>query len=527
MYKNRVVTVQCNLIASWKILFDILTCIFIFLTAINTTYMFKNFIRLEWKSFIRSAAFKTNLIIKIFMGLGILYFAAIFLIVGALLYKGLLKAELDPMPTVSRFMIYYFAIDLAIRYFLQKMPVINIRPLLVLPIKKSTIIHFLLGKTIISPFNFVHLFFIIPFAASMLYFGNSFINTFLWFISFIALIICNNFLNILINNKSVIFYPVATLFITAAVAQYYNYFDITLYLQPIYYSLFGSYFTFVIPIMAGVLLYYSSFSFFKINLNLDSGISQKSEKISTNEYNWLNKFGTLGTFIKNDIRLLTRNKRSRGTIIASVIFLLYGLLFFRGTTGLYDHMVFQIFAAMFVTGGFLFNYGQFVPSWDSSYYQLMMTQNISYKQYLMSKWWLMVIATVVSTIIASFYLFLGFEIYLLIIVLALYNIGVNSHLVLFSGAYVKTPIDLMTSKAMFGDKQSFNLKTLLLTIPKMVLPPLLYYIGDLILNETLGLLLIAITGLLGFALRDKVFAWIERVYQTEKYKTIEAYKQKN
>ena len=40
------------------------------------------------------------------------------------------------------------------------------------------------------------------------------------------------------------------------------------------------------------------------------------------------------------------------------------------------------------------NFGQFVPSWDSAYYKLLMSQNITYKDYLASKWWLVVIATV-------------------------------------------------------------------------------------------------------------------------------------
>ena len=494
---------------------------------IKTNQMFKQFIRLEWKSFFRSAAFKANLAIKIFMILGVLYFSLMFAIVGGVAYKGLLKADLDPMPTISRYLIYYFAFDLAIRYFLQKMPVINIRPLLVLPIKKSKIVRFLMAKTLISPFSMLHLCFLIPYTVAMLYFGNSVLNTFLWFIAFNALVFCNNFINILINNKNSIFYPVATLFVLAGLLQYYGYFDLTLYTQPFYFGLFKTYYMFLIPVILGGILYYSSFSFFKTNLNLDSGLSQKHENVSTASYNWLNKYGILGTFIKNDIRLLMRNKRSRGTIIASVIFLFYGLLFFRGTTGLYDHMVFQILAAMFISGGFLFNYGQFVPSWDSSYYQLMMTQNISYKQYLTSKWWLMVIVTIVSTIIASFYLFLGIKTYLLIVAVAIYNIGVNSHLILFSGAYVKTPIDLMSSKAMFGDKQSFNIKTILLSLPKIVLPLLLYFIGELIYNENLGLALIVLFGIVGFAFRNKVFTWIESVYKVEKYKTIEAYQQKN
>jgi hypothetical protein len=75
---------------------------------------------------------------------------------------------------------------------------------------------------------------------------------------------------------------------------------------------------------------------------------------------------------------------------------------------------------IFVSGGFLITFGQFVPSWDSSYYQLMMTQNIPYKGYLSSKWWLMVIATIVTTTI-PFYLYFEVQVYLTIIVGAIYT----------------------------------------------------------------------------------------------------------
>jgi uncharacterized membrane protein YeiH len=43
----------------------------------------------------------------------------------------------------------------------------------------------------------------------------------------------------------------------------------------------------------------------------------------------------------------------------------------------------------------------------------------------------------------------------------------------------------------------------------------------------MGLVFVAIAGVLGFTLRDKVFAKIEKIYKTEKYATIAAYRQKN
>ena len=79
---------------------------------------------------------------------------------------------------------------------------------------------------------------------------------------------------------------------------------------------------------------------------------------------------------------------------------------------------------------------------DSGYYPLMMTQNVPYKEYLKSKWWLVVVGTLVSLPLASFYIFFSWESYFAIIAGGIYNIGVNAHMVLLSGAYTRTPIDL-------------------------------------------------------------------------------------
>ncbi|HUH46916.1 MAG TPA: DUF5687 family protein, partial [Arenibacter sp.] len=140
--------------------------------------------------------------------------------------------------------------------------------------------------------------------------------------------------------------------------------------------------------------------------------------------------------------------------------------------------------------------------------------------------YLIIIATVLSTILASFYLYFGWEAYMAVIVGAIYNIGVNSYLVLWGGAYIKTPIDLTSNKKAFGDKQAFNAKTLLLTLPKLVLPLAVYAVGHYLINPVAGYIFVAMAGIIGFTFKNKVFARIERIYKKEKYKTLVAYKQK-
>ena len=139
----------------------------------------------------------------------------------------------------------------------------------------------------------------------------------------------------------------------------------------------------------------------------------------------------------------------------------------------------------------------------------------------------MVIGTAISMLIASFYLYFGWDIYLTILAVGIYNIGLNSFLVLFTGAYTRTAIDLESAKGAFGDKKAFNVKTLLFSLPQMIIPILLFGIGLLLDNIYIGIALIAIIGLLGLLFKSRIFILIERIYQKEKYKTIVAYKQKN
>ena len=489
--------------------------------------MFKHFIKLEWKSFLRSASFGTSLAMKILMGFFAVYFMILFVGAGiGAFYIIKEKVQLEPLSVINKFMIYYLVLDLLIRYFLQKMPVLNIKPLLTLPIKRNTIVHFTLGKTALSFFNWVHPFFFIPFSIVLLINGYSVLNVILWHLGIVALIYFNNFINVIINNKDNVFYSVLAVVLVLGLAQYFNLFDITNYTQPFFQGMYSTFYVFLIPIVFAIATYYFAFNYFKSNLNLDEGLASKTDVATTENYTWLNQFGTLGTFLKNDIRLLRRNKRSKTTLIMSTIFIFYGLLFFTSSVEAYKSPMMQVFAGIFVSGGFLFTFGQFVPSWDSAYYQLMMSQNIQYKEYISSKWWLMVIGTIISTILASFYLYFGVHTYLLIVVGAIFNIGVNSHLVMLGGAFVKTPIDLTTGKGAFGDKQAFNIQTMLIAIPKLLLPMAIYALGYYIFSPNIGLLFVALAGILGFAFRNYVFNLIEKIYKREKYATIAAYKQR-
>ena len=474
----------------------------------------------------RSASFGNSLAMKIIMGFFAVYFMVAFLFMGIGVFF-IIKEELklEPLATVNKYLIFYFFADICVRLALQKIPVLNIKPLLLMNIRKSTIVKFTLGKTLLSVFNFFQLLFFVPFTIVMFIKGYDAVSTLLWFISMLAIVYFLNFLNVILNNKDNLFTIFLVVLVAFSALQYYEIVDITLVTFPFFNAISTTLYMWIVPVAALILISILTFKFFLTGLRLDSVLVEKHEMASSQNFSWLERFGKLGSFLKNDLRLITRNKRAKSTLFVSVMFLFYGLLFFNNPG--FDSNLLKIFAGIFVTGGFLFTYGQHVPSWDSAYYQLMMTQNINYREYLNSKWWLIVIATMISTALASFYLIWGWQVYLAILAGGVYNIGVNSHLVLLSGAYVKTPIDLQSSKGIFGDKKAFNAQSILLTIPKLVLPLVLYFIGDYFISSNAGIAFVAAAGILGFLFRNVVFAQIEKVYKIEKYKTIQAYKQNN
>ena len=196
--------------------------------------MIKKFIYLEWKAFTRSASFGTNLAMKILIGFVMMYLSIVFIAMGVGAFYFLKKMNMEPLITVNRFLIYYFLSDLVIRLLMQAIPVLNIKPLLVLPFKKPTIVHFSLGKTALSFFNWVHVFFFFPFSVVLLIEGYDSISVVLWLVAAFSFVYINNFLNIILSNIDKLFVVFIGLILALGAAQYYKVFDVTTFTTPLF-----------------------------------------------------------------------------------------------------------------------------------------------------------------------------------------------------------------------------------------------------------------------------------------------------
>ena len=487
--------------------------------------MLKTLFSLELKSLFRSPTWKQNLWMRILIVFAILYFVLIFLSLGVGAYYIIEKAQIgEPLEVINRYLIYYIGFDIVFRYMMQPMPVTNVQPLLYQNIKKSTVVHFSMLKMLYSFFNWSHLFFLIPLSIILTVEGQAAGQVWAWSLSIYFLLLVNNYINVLVNQKNVVFAIVASLVLGSAALQYFGIFDITPYTQVFFTALFNQSWLVVAALALLLLMYFSAFRHFRTRMYLDAGLAKKSEKTISISENYFSRFGKLGLILRNDVALILRNKRARQAVFAGFFFIFYGFLFFTGAVEAYESDTWKLFAGIFVTGGFLFSFGQYVPSWDSQYYPLLMTQNITYLDYLKSKYTLIQVFTVATTILSSWYLIFGIEIFSYVLLGAIYNLTINSVIVLWGGAYVRTKIDLTSNKKAFGDKNAFNYKTLLLTLPKIALPLAIYGGFNYTFGPIAAKISIVVVSIAGYFLKPYLFKTIISIYQKEKYETLKAYR---
>ena len=482
------------------------------------------FLKLNWKEFNRSKSLGGKTVAKVFKWFGIVYVAILSLAWGIILSWPKEEDVMAPFLYINKQLIYALVYLVVMRYFIQSLPVLNIKPLLLTPLLKKKIVRYVVLKTVPTYFNILPLFFLIPFSISLSQNDEfSALGLIFWNINLVGLIYLTNFFNFLLNNKRNLIYVLGAFLALIKALDYYSIVDFTIYSEKFFYFFYETPYVALFTWVLVFWLYNYVSTFFYNGLYIDKGIKSKVKEANLEDYSWLDSLGKTAVFIKNDLRLLKRSKRAKMAVYMGIGLLFYGLIFQSSEELLGS--TFTFFGYLFSTGGFLFMFGSFVPSWDSQYYPLMMTQNIEYKEYLNSKWSLMIIGTIISTILASFiYSFFGINAVFAVLAGSAYNMGVNGYLTLWAGAYTKTPIDLNSSSNAFGDKKALNAKTILVGIPQMLVPILVYFFGNLYYDHMTACLLVAGLGFLGIFLKPLAFSLIMKAYKSEKYSTLKAYK---
>ncbi len=430
----------------------------------------------------------------------------------------------NPMWVISQYFIYWVLIELFLRYFMQKLPVMDIKPFLTTPVKKSAIAHYILARSGASIYNLLSLFFFVPFAIVLLFHGYSALNVLLWVIAIIAIVLCVNYINLLINKNEKVLIAIVSIIVLCYGLDYFQVVDVKEFFGPIFHALYAYPITVLVPVVFVIFIYYVNYRFLKNKIYLDASLKAETKVANTSDLAWTKKFGEMGPFLQLDLKMIWRNKRTKSQVYISLLFVFYGLVFY--TQDMYSSMMpMMAFLGIFMTGIFLTNFGQFIPAWDSSYYGMMMSQNIPLRKYLESKATLISVSVIVMFFLTIPYVYFGWQALAINFGCALYNLGVNIPVILFFGSFNKKRIEL--DKSPFGNMQGTSATQFLIMLPVLGAPILIFTVLYYLLSLEAAIVLLSVLGVIGFAMKNYLLDRITEQYRKKKYGMVAGFKEKN
>lgn len=153
------------------------------------------FFVLGWKRFSRSTYFRQRLVARIFAILMGLYFLGNLVFIGYFLDSVIkeLYPEQNIPHLINRYVFHFFGILLLSRFFIQKLPTVQLSPYLHLPVKKSNLVLSYLLLYLLNGFNHIPMIIAIPYWAKIVLPEFGFAAGMFWLLGFALLALALNF----------------------------------------------------------------------------------------------------------------------------------------------------------------------------------------------------------------------------------------------------------------------------------------------------------------------------------------------
>lgn len=475
----------------------------------------------KWKMTLRTGFWRQGWGVRILLGFLVLYFGTGFTLLGIFLPELLTEVtgrSDSPGLILGGFVLYYMLLDIVIRFFLQDLNVLNIQHYLTQPIRRSKLIHFLLGTSAFNFFNLLPLFLIIPFTIRGIAPENGNLQALIWMFGMLGIVMIDHFLAIYLKRvmaiKPVVFIVLGLIIGLLITGESLEWIDLTSLSEPLFGSLSMTYWP-VIPVFAFAGLTYAiNYRFLLNNTYIDLWTRKSDRSVSGTGFEFLARKGMIGGLIANEMRLIFRNKRTRNAAFMTVFGAVYGLIFYSSSV-YSESWMWLLFAGIFMTGIFMINYGQFLVAWESAYFDGILTRPLSIPDYFRSKLYFMIFSCVITYILTLPYAFFGWHALAINTAAFLFNVGFNTHVLIYASTYLKKRIDL--SKGSAFNYQGTSATQFVIVIPMMLLPILLMSPFQLMGKPEWGLVLVGGTGIISLLFSKYWIAESVRHFRDRKY----------
>ena len=183
----------------------------------------------------------------------------------------------------------------------------------------------------------------------------------------------------------------------------------------------------------------------------------------------------------------------------------------------------MLFAGVFVTGVFMINYGQFLFSWQAGHFDFTLTRPLSIRQYIESKYWLLVTVTFLCFLLSIPYVYFGWKILLVHFTVMLFNIGVNVYVIMNMAMWSPKKINL--SKGGTLNYEGVGAAQWIMGIPILLGPYVLYLPFRWMGYPNIGLIMVGLAGVIGIVFRPYLLSLTAQRLASLKYKIASGFRQ--
>ena len=477
----------------------------------------------------RNPAFDTNRFAKFLIYFMIVYWAAIFLFFGVMLpvmFEELVP-NMEPYHIMNQGFIYVMLADFLMRFMAQPSVSQEIKPYLLMPIKRKKLISMLLLKSGLDSYNFMWFFVYVPFAFLTVIRFYGFGGMFLYLIGIWLIFVFNNYwyllCKLLLGEKTLWLLLPTLVFGALGAAEFLlDGLPISRFTMDL-----GEGFIEGNPLSFLFMLACIGVLFF-INLKLQQRMiyNELSKKEDTkikrvSEYKFLDKYGEVGEYIRLELKLIARNKTVKTQFRMGLIVML-GFSFALAFTDVYDGSYMTSFIC-------LYNYailpimtlGQ-VMCFEGNYIDGLMSRKESIFNLLRAKYYLTTLIILVPFLIMFFPIAKG-KITLLTAVAYLIFVAGFVFFMLLQLAVYNTRTLPLNANLMKSNKSS-NWIQGLITGCAFMLPLLIDKLLSALLPEEVAHIILIVIGL-GFIATHNL--WIKNIYKRfmkRRYKNMEEFR---
>jgi hypothetical protein len=489
---------------------------------------YRSLIGFRWISFVRDERFRKDIAGRVMILFVLLFLAVGFGLLGTMIDRVLRDFGGDPIAQFDSILLWYLAGDLLARCFLQPLPMVDIIPFLRLPIRRRRIAHVVLLMSSWNLFNLFPLFVVVPFAVKILFPIAGPTGAALYLLGWVGFLAVNNLVGTLIQllmKKNLAWGLLPIDLLAALYLAKLSHLPVTGLGVALGRAMIGGSTFLYLGILAAAGCIFLGCRRLLMNGLYVDGLTLSYNRVYIFSMTGLDQFTKTGEICRDiwlECSLLIRNKRSRQILGYAPLYLAYFcyIVMSNDKNSPFFSFIFLSFIIIMMPS----LYGQFIFSWESTFFDGIMARKNCLECYLRSKYYLLVLFLLVSVVPCGIVLVATGRVNIFFyFALSLFDMGVGCCLILLMAVFNDGRVEL-TRNLLFNYQGvragQFGLLALCLFLPASI-----YFLMKYLVNEGVAQLVLAVTGAVFLVMHQ---LWIRSVilplFNRRKYKNMEGFR---